>query len=108
MGNFSELLGIYSGRDTTGAQCSPAVFSSGSPKVDGPEKMKLPANPYWGSTMKNANAEVAATEFAPLSDAEIAAALADSPWAKMERDAKHIAAAEEPLEEDKGQQDRCA
>jgi len=54
--------------------------------------------------MKNANDEVNPNESARISDAEMAAALANSPWAKMERDAKKIAA----TDEEDWCQDRCA
>ncbi len=58
--------------------------------------------------MKTAT-EAASTEFTPVSDAEMADVLANSNWAKMEREAKKFAAttAQEACEEN-CRQDRCA
>jgi hypothetical protein len=60
-------------------------------------------------TMKNADAESASTESTPVSDAEMADVLANSSWAKMERDAKRFAAnsTQESWKEN-CRQDRCA
>jgi hypothetical protein len=57
--------------------------------------------------VKNTNDEVNSTGSAPISDAEMAAALANSPWAKMERDAKNVVAIDGFREED-WRQERCA
>jgi hypothetical protein len=49
--------------------------------------------------MKNTDAKSASTESATISDAEMATVLANSSWAKMERDAKNFAAMQEVREE---------
>jgi hypothetical protein len=58
--------------------------------------------------MKDFNAKTASPESAPISDAEMAAVLANSSWAMMEREAKNVAASitQEVCEED-SRQDRC-
>jgi hypothetical protein len=59
--------------------------------------------------MKNANAQSASTGSAPISDAEMAAALANSNWAKMECEAKKFAAnTTQEVCEEICCQDRCA
>lgn len=55
--------------------------------------------------MKNANDHVNSTTL--LSDAEMAAALANSPWAVMERESRNFATLGEVLEE-YWAQERCA
>jgi hypothetical protein len=43
------------------------------------------------NTMKNDDANSASTESASISDAEMAAVLANSSWERMERDANNVA-----------------
>ena len=56
--------------------------------------------------MKKANDQINSTNSAPLSDAKIAAALANSPWAVMERESRNFTLGE--FLEACWAQERCA
>jgi hypothetical protein len=51
--------------------------------------------------MKKSNAQSASTESAPISDAELAAVLANSNWEEMERETQNVAAVIEVCEENR-------
>jgi hypothetical protein len=57
--------------------------------------------------MKIVDAKSVHAEAAPLSDAEVVAALANSNWERMERDSQNVISIEEFRDEDPGES-RCA